>query len=234
MTRLDRLKIALAAVLVRVFLTLLGSTWRWRVVGSGEALDELLEGSPTARTEELRPVLFCYWHNGSLPMARFVASRLLARGWPLAILSSLSRDGELGARLSRAWGATVFRGSASRGGTSGLRKLFRHLRQGGSCILAPDGPRGPVYQVKPGIVVLSQMTGAPVIPLGAAADRFWRLRSWDRMIVPKPFARVWLVIGEPEAVAAETEMEEGQRQVAAGLDAVAKEAETLAETLAER
>lgn len=218
MTRSDRFKVALASWLVRGLLALLGATWRWRVVGAG--------ADPTLLFA--RPAILAYWHDRTLPMAHFAATRWLARGHHLGILTSLSRDGELGARLSRSWGATVYRGSASRGGTAGLRKLFRHLRQGGSCILAPDGPRGPIYQAKPGVVVLSQMTGAPVIPLGVATDRGWHLRSWDRMVVPKPFARIWVVVGEPETLAAGSDLAAGQSRVAARLDEVRDQAKVLA------
>lgn len=224
MTRLDRVKIALAAVLIRGVLALLGSTWRWRVVGGSARLDEILEAGPDGAP---RAAIVAYWHSRTALMVPF-ATRLLSRGLPLAILASLSRDGELAARLARPRGLTIFRGSASRGGTAGLRQLYRHLRQGGSCILAPDGPRGPLHQVKPGVVVLSQMAAKPVVLLGAAADRCWRLRSWDRMVIPKPFATVTLVVGEPQTIAPETDLADGQAQVAARLTAVTEEAERAA------
>lgn len=221
MNRLDRVKVTLAAALIRGILTVLGATWRWRVVGGDEELDRILNAGTG---DAPRSVIFAYWHRYTALIVPF-ATRLVARGLPLAVLTSLSRDGELAARLGRPRGFTIFRGSASRGGTVGLRKLFRHLRKGGSCVLAPDGPRGPVHRVKPGVVVLSQMAGRPVVPLGAAADRYWRLRSWDRMVIPKPFATVTLVVGEPETIAAETELTDGQARLGARLTAVAEEAE---------
>lgn len=226
MTRFDRVKIALAAVLLRGLLALLGATWKWRVVGGPERLDGLLEAGPDGVP---RPVILAYWHRHTALMLPF-ATRLLTRGLPLAVLASLSRDGELAARIARPWGLTVFRGSASRGGTAGLRRLFRHLRKGGSCILAPDGPRGPLHQVKPGVVVLSQMAAVPVVPLAAAADRCWRLRSWDRMVIPKPFAELTLVVGEPEGIAADSELSDGQTRVAEQLDRAVREAERVAGT----
>lgn len=226
MTRFDRVKIAVAAVLIRGLLALLGATWKWRVVGGSERLDGLLETGPGGVP---RPLILAYWHRHTALMVPFV-TRLLARGLPLAVLASQSKDGELAARIARPRGFTVVRGSASRGGTAGLRRLFRHLRDGGSCILAPDGPRGPLHEVKPGVVVLSQMAAVPVVPLAAAADRSWRLRSWDRMVIPKPFAELTLVVGEPETVAAESELTDGQTRVAEQLDRVAREAERVAGT----
>jgi len=221
MTRWQRLQLTLAAALVRGILGLLGATWRCRVAGGIERLDEVLGTGPGGSA---RPVILAYWHSFSPLIAPF-ATRLLSRRLPLAVLASLSRDGELAAKLAKGWRITIVRGSASRGGTAGLRGLFRHLRSGGSCILVPDGPRGPLHQVKAGVVVLSQLAAAPVVPLGAAADRCWRLRSWDRMLVPKPFARVVLVVGEPVTIAPQTGLADGQTRVAARLAAVTEEAE---------
>lgn len=198
----QRLRLALAAAALRAFLALLCATWRWRVIG-----------------EIPRSAIFVYWHSDSFSMVPF-ATRVVQRGVSLAVLASLSKDGELATRVARGRGLHIVRGSASRGGTAGLRRLYRHLRNGGSCILAPDGPRGPVHEVKPGAVVLSQMAGAPVVPLAAAANRFWRLRSWDRMVVPKPFAQVVVVVGEPERVSAESDLPAGQEQVARMLNGV--------------
>lgn len=225
LTRWDRLKVLLAAGLIRALVALLGRTWRWRVVRGREVLEELFEAHGSQSASKGPGAILAYWHNHTLVMARYLSRNFLARGFPLAMLASWSRDGELGARLARAWGGTVYRGSASRGGTEGLRRLFRHLRGGGSCVLSPDGPRGPIYEVKPGAVVLSQMTGAALVPVGAAADRCWRLRSWDRLLIPKPFARVLLVVGEPQVVAADRDPAAEQERLAGVLTAVAEEAE---------
>jgi lysophospholipid acyltransferase (LPLAT)-like uncharacterized protein len=220
-TRFDRVQVALGAVLIRGILAVLGATWRWRVVGGNERLERILE---TGAGGASRPRILAYWHRHSALIVPF-ATRLVSQGLPLAVLTSLSRDGELAAKLGRPRGFTVVRGSASRGGTAGLRHLFRHLRKGGGCILAPDGPRGPIHRVKAGVVVLSQMAAAPVVPLGAAADRCWHLRSWDRMEIPKPFARVTLVVGEPETISADTELTDGQARIAARLNSVDEEAD---------
>lgn len=163
-------------------------------------------------------MILAYWHEDTLTLTRFFIRRLLRRGVPLAMLASLSRDGEIGARLASGWGAEVFRGSASRGGTAGLRRLYRYLKGGGSVILAPDGPRGPAHEAKPGAVVLAQMTGAPVVPVVARADRDWRLGSWDRMRVPKPFARIRLALGESPELPRGLPLEEGRERLGGALD----------------
>lgn len=192
MSRLQHLGLWLTALLIRLIVGSIGTTCRVEMVQGGERLEEIAAGR--------RPVIFALWHNRAFYFAHFFRRRLLSRGFPLAALSSRSRDGELGAKLGRMWGADVIRGSTSRGGTEGLRRLYRTVRRGESCALLPDGPRGPVYEVKSGAIVLAQMTGAPIIPMAWAADRCWRIRSWDRMIIPRPFARVAVAVGEPLAV----------------------------------
>lgn len=184
----------LGALLLRLPLLLLAATWRIRFVGS--------EGTPEALARAGQPAIYAFWHQ-SLYACGYHLYRLRRRhGLRLALLVSLSRDGELVARLSRASGFETVRGSTSRAGLSGLLKLRRAMVRGGASVLAaPDGPRGPARRCQSGIVVLAATSGAPIVPLASAADRCWRLRSWDRLVIPKPFARVAVGIGEPIAVA---------------------------------
>ena len=161
------------------------------------------------------PVVFSFWHNRAMFCAYFLYRHLLRHGFPITILVSLSRDGELGARLARSWKAGVVRGSASRGGAAGLRNLYRVVtREGASAITIPDGPRGPLYVAKPGAIVLAQMCGVPIQPMAFAAESFWTIRSWDRLIIPKPFTRIWLNLGEPLEIPSQMTADEleGQRQ----------------------
>jgi lysophospholipid acyltransferase (LPLAT)-like uncharacterized protein len=124
----------------------------------------------------------------------------LYRDRGLRVLVSRSRDGEMIARLVRRFGFVVVRGSSSRGGAEGLRGLARALREGHSVIVVPDGPRGPSETVKPGVVVLARLTGAPVVPMALGASSEWRARSWDGFRVPKPFARCVVRFGGPVRV----------------------------------
>ena len=186
---------------------LLGATVRLDVVRGAEQLEVLEKGR--------EPVVLSFWHNRAMFCAYFLYRRLLRHGFPLTILVSQSRDGELGAKLARMWRAGVVRGSASRGGAAGLRKMYRAVsKERASAITIPDGPRGPLYVAKPGAVVLAQMCGVPILPLSFAADRYWTIRSWDRLIIPKPFARVRLVVGDPLEIPRELTAEalEGERQ----------------------
>jgi lysophospholipid acyltransferase (LPLAT)-like uncharacterized protein len=99
------------------------------------------------------------------------------------------------------FGYDVIRGSATRGGARALREMLDALRAGNVLIITPDGPRGPMHAMNPGLVWMARATGYKVVPSGFAASRAWRMKSWDRFTVPKPFARVSFVFGAPIAIA---------------------------------
>jgi lysophospholipid acyltransferase (LPLAT)-like uncharacterized protein len=154
------------------------------------------------------PAILAYWHEHIFVSAAFLRRHYLARGRPLTVLASHSQDGELVARIARRFGVRVVRGSTSRGGREGLRALHREIvRHGSSLVILPDGPRGPRHEVKAGLVVLSQLSGAPVVPMAFAASRAWHLGSWDRMAVPRPGCRVRVLVGEPVQVPRELDDE---------------------------
>jgi lysophospholipid acyltransferase (LPLAT)-like uncharacterized protein len=148
------------------------------------------------------------WHNRLLIMPlvlkRFFPHR---RG---AALISASRDGEWIAALVQRIGFDVVRGSSSRLGATAVLQLADVLAGGRNIVIAPDGPRGPVYVLGPGIVLLAQKSGAPVLPLHLEYSSCWRVKSWDRFILPRPFSKVRVILGSPHHVPAtrtETEFE---------------------------
>ena len=181
--------LGLAARFGILILDLLMPTLRLRVGAGGEHLDRVAASD--------RAVIFVFWHNRLVVCGEWIQRRLISDRRPVALLTSLSRDGELAARMSGIRGYRSIRGSSSRGGLAGLRRLHRAIRSGCSAATAPDGPRGPSQVVQPGTVMLARLSGAPIVPLAYAASRCWRLRSWDRLVVPKPFSRVVLTAGEP-------------------------------------
>ena len=119
-----------------------------------------------------------------------------------AALISASRDGELLTMAIHRFGFGVVRGSSSRMGASALLQLTEVLASGGDVVITPDGPLGPVYQLGPGLVFLAQKTGAPVLPMNIEYSSCWRIKNWDRFIIPRPFSRVRVTFGEPVQVAA--------------------------------
>lgn len=192
-TRLKRGRRALATTLLGWFVEALGRTWRIEIAEGREHLDRLAAGGP--------PAILAFWHDRVILGAYFTGARMArAEGVDVTALTSRSGDGELVARIMRRWGARIVRGSSSAGGREAmwaLRAVVR--RRGSSPILVPDGPRGPARHLKRGILVLARVSGAPVLAMGLASDRHWRLNSWDRMTVPKPFARVRVCVRRFEA-----------------------------------
>lgn len=150
------------------------------------------------RTEQGKPVIFALWHGRLLPLG------FLHRGQNIVCLASRSSDGEYVTRVLQHWGFGVVRGSSSSGGDTAFRELIRVVRAGRSVAVTPDGPRGPRERLKAGVLQLAQLTGAPVVPLAAAASRSWWFVSWDRFLVPQPFARLHVEYGEPIFVSRDT------------------------------
>jgi lysophospholipid acyltransferase (LPLAT)-like uncharacterized protein len=148
-----------------------------------------------------RPLIYAVWHGRILIVpwlnARF---RRTEGARNVRVLASRSRDGELVAAFVRCFGLDVVRGSSSRGGAAALRELARVLHAGDDVAVVPDGPRGPSCHAQAGIVSLAATTGALIVPLGVAAWPARRLGSWDRFMVPAPFARCAVVFGAPVAV----------------------------------
>lgn len=138
------------------------------------------------------------WHNRLLifpfVLRRFFSDR---RG---AALISASRDGELLSDAIKRFGFDVVRGSSSRLGASAILQLTDVLASGRDVVITPDGPRGPAYELGPGIIFLAQKSGAAVVPINMEYSSCWRLKSWDRFILPRPFAKIRVIIGQPHRV----------------------------------
>jgi lysophospholipid acyltransferase (LPLAT)-like uncharacterized protein len=149
-----------------------------------------------------RPLIYVVWH-GRILMMPWLNARLRASHGARAprVLVSLSRDGELMTRFVRRFGLDVVRGSSSRGAGTAVRALAATLSAGDDVAIVPDGPRGPREAFQPGAVALAALTGTPIVPLAVAAHPARQLATWDRFLVPLPFARCAAVFGEAMAVA---------------------------------
>lgn len=171
------------------------------------------------------PVIFVFWHAHLLPLAHG------HRGEGIVTLVSEHRDGEILARLTRRWGYRAVRGSSTRGAAKALKGLIRAARSGRDLALAPDGPRGPARVFKPGALASAQVTGLPLIPLAAGSSGAWRLKSWDRFLIPRPFSTLCLAYGPPRTVPrdlARTALEALARDMAVELDALGERAHACA------
>lgn len=141
-----------------------------------------------------------HWHGDELGIL------FLLRRYHIACMISQSEDGSIMAQAARLLGAEVVRGSSSRGATAGLKALIRATRRGRRPSLAVDGPKGPIYKVKPGIFEISRLLSLPIHPISVACDRSWKFeKSWNKTFLPKPFARVVVQWGEPLPAVAKTE-----------------------------
>jgi len=135
-------------------------------------------------------------------LRRFFSNR---RG---AALISASRDGELLADAIKRFSFDVVRGSSSRLGASAILQLTDVLASGRDVVITPDGPRGPAYELGPGIIFLAQKSRAPVVPVNMEYSSCWRLKSWDRFILPRPFSKVRVIIGQSHHVRSTSTPEE--------------------------
>ena len=216
----------LIAFLGRGYLRLVALTSRCRFLGLERVENGRVAGEP---------ILWAIWHNrlvGGVQGYLWAAWRNLSLGgaYPyrdqrIGVMISRSRDGELISRVVEGLGYAPLRGSTSRGGAIALRALLRHLKEGGDVVLTPDGPRGPRYEVQPGVAYLARKTGLAVIPVGIGMSRKKVFRSWDRFQLPLPFGTVHVVFGDPVRAPREASDEDVAEAVRAALVEVNEEAD---------
>ena len=167
--------------------------------------------------------IYAFWHENLLLPAYQYGKR------NIHVLISQHADGELIAEACRHLGFQLVRGSTTRGGVEALR-LMKRLADSGHLAITPDGPRGPRRKVQQGAIYLASKTGLPIIPIGFAYQRAWRLKSWDRFALPVPFSQAACVTGNPIKVpsnATREEMEEYRFKVQEAIDQASLKAEQL-------
>lgn len=206
---MDRVRAWLVPRLIYAVYRLLDATIRWREVGSAHARD------PEAR------FILCFWHARMLLMPRPFVGR------PGYMLISEHRDGGYIADAMRLIGIDTVRGSSTRAGARAMLALVRRARREGCSLgITPDGPRGPRERVKPGAVQLAKKTGLPLLPVCYATEHHWRVNSWDRFYLPRPFSRGVFVFGEYLRVAPDDDVAEACRRLQAAMDEVQRRADT--------
>jgi hypothetical protein len=189
--RLTRGRLLLYRLAVPIAFGLGRLVWRWsrivRIVGTEHI------GAVLARAPSFIPV---YWHQHQLFCIKQLAE-MRGAGVKLGFLISPSVDGEFAAMMVERLGGEVIRGSSSHTGARALRDYYQALAHDGiSPAITPDGPRGPPLKFKPGAILLAQMSQRPIIPMAYAASRAWEI-MWDRFMIPKPLARIAIVVGAP-------------------------------------
>lgn len=196
----------LAALLGAAILELFWRTCRIRISG-GERLAALLR--------EHGAVVPVFWHQHLLICGRFIVSR--RSGLKPGFMISPSVDGQAAAMLAELYGAHVVRGSGSYTGVRAVRGVHQALvKDGISPAITPDGPRGPRFAFKPGAIFAAQISGKAVVPIAYATKPVWLLRTWDKFVIPSPFGKVRIMIGEPyfpPAQMDDAQMQSAQREM---------------------
>ncbi|MES2440536.1 MAG: lysophospholipid acyltransferase family protein [Verrucomicrobiota bacterium] len=145
--------------------------------------------------DPIRPVIYALWHNRifTIPPIWWRTGGNLRKS---VVLTSASKDGAILAKAMEVFDLGAVRGSSSRRAVAALIGMKRSLQEGFDVCITPDGPRGPRYSFHPGVIKLAQSTGAPIVPIHLHFSSAWRLKTWDRLVIPKPFSRVIVVFDE--------------------------------------
>jgi len=191
----DRILFWMVSVIGAALIRLLGKSWRITVVGQ-ENVEKVWK--------QHKRVIYAFWHG------RLFALAYTHRRQRVGILISQHRDGEFIARIVQRLGMTPVRGSSTKGGAKGVLEMIK-AGQNHDLAITPDGPKGPRYKVQPGAAYLASRAGIPLIPMTNSAKSAWILKSWDIFMIPKPFTRVMVLIGQPLWVNPEAEQEELQQ-----------------------
>jgi lysophospholipid acyltransferase (LPLAT)-like uncharacterized protein len=165
-----------------IIVKIISSTYRTKVINPEIELDVLKRGQVP---------IYASWHQRFFPGITFFAKRK-----PISIMISQSKDGELISRIVNQLGWHPVRGSSSRGGKKALREVYTLAEKGYKIAHIVDGPKGPRGVVKPGLLIISKVSGMPILPTITSAEKKWVFNSWDRFIVPKPFSRVIIRFGD--------------------------------------
>jgi lysophospholipid acyltransferase (LPLAT)-like uncharacterized protein len=198
------------AAALGVLLRLLGATWRVEVIGRQHL---------AATQQAGRAFVFALWHRTLVPLLWW------HRRQGVTLLVSRHADGALVADPAVRMGYQVVRGSTTEGGSAALRGLIRALAAGQTVAVTPDGPRGPAGVVKPGVLAAAGRAHAAILPVAAGASSTWEIRSWDRLLIPRPFARVRIAYGPALEPSLRPTSESAARELAVRLDAACALAE---------
>ncbi|MFN6962660.1 MAG: lysophospholipid acyltransferase family protein [Pyrinomonadaceae bacterium] len=204
----DRLLIRMADLGFYTLIRAIGSTLRYEVEGWDNYEQIAADG---------RVPIYCFWHD------RIFAGTYFFRNRKIVVITSQSLDGEYIARFIQRLGYGVVRGSSSRGGVGALVEMIRLMRAGAPMAFTVDGPRGPRYAAKKGPVLLAKKTSNPMMPFVVECKRYWTVRSWDRLQIPRPFSRVKVIIAPPIYVdgnASEPEIDAKLAELQSSLDSL--------------
>ena len=163
------------------------------------------------------PVIYSLWHNCTLYLT------YLHRNQNLGVLVSQHKDGEYIAEIMKKCGYSTIRGSSTRGGVKALVGMIVHIKNGFDVAFTPDGPKGPKYKIKEGILLVGLKTGCPIVPAVWNSKRKIVFNSWDNFKSPWPFTKIVIAYGKPIYVKSKQELNKKKKELQKGMmDAVHK------------
>ncbi len=176
--------------LIAALIRLIGLTLRFRVDDRAGVMSD----------DPKHSLIWVFWHNRVFSVPFIYRKFLKSRHG--AVLTSPSGDGEVLTEVMKRFGVDAVRGSSNKRASAALKELVTWLRsdERHDIAITPDGPRGPVYELQPGIVKVAQLTKVPVFPIHVRYEKCWKLKTWDQFLIPKPFSRVYVVFDEFEVL----------------------------------
>jgi lysophospholipid acyltransferase (LPLAT)-like uncharacterized protein len=205
-----------ACLLGSLYIRFLHASGRWHIEN---------KAVPDKLIAENKTFITCFWHGRLL---------MMSYAWPYEpsfhMLISSHADGQLIAKTISRLGFDTLEGSTKHGGGSALRAMVRTLSNGGYVGITPDGPRGPRMQASNGAIALAKLSGVPILPLTYSASSWKMFKSWDRFILPTPFAKGVFIWGEPIEVAKDaddTALEAARAQLEIALTQTTQQADAL-------
>ncbi|BAT71272.1 hypothetical protein TST_0464 [Thermosulfidibacter takaii ABI70S6] len=153
---------------------------------------KIINSDVIERTQKEYGSFICaFWHNRIIPML------WANRNSGVVCLVSPSKDGEIIARILHRFGYKTVRGSSYKRPITSAKAVIKEIKKGNIVAIIPDGPRGPIYTVNPGVIEIARITKVPIIPATALFSSYWEVNSWDRFKIPKPFSKMIVGFGEP-------------------------------------
>ena len=156
---------------INLLVNIIGNTWQYRITG-------VVENSPFNSKKNI----YCFWHENILPLSFYFKNS------KASFIASYHRDGKRLSSILQHWGGTVIEGSSRRKGLTAIRESVREIKSGKNLVITPDGPRGPWRVVKRGVAQIALLSNSPVILVHFRCNNSLNLRSWDRFVIPIPFA----------------------------------------------
>ncbi len=173
-----------------IFLFILGSTWKF------EGVDEKKDS----------PNIYAFWHRNLLPLI------FRRRNEKIGVIVSQSKDGEYVAGPLKVFGFEPIRGSSSRNGANAAKNMIKYVKLNHVAI-TPDGPKGPIYEIKDGLTFIAYISKKPIIPISIEIDKEWTLHSWDKFRIPKPFAKIKITYHSKIYIKSKEEIESAKNTI---------------------